>query len=314
MNQSGILRWTRDQILTFDWSRFESFDKLVIDPALQERLLQRAEIFLNGESELTSLQLPWRFGMYLYGPSGTGKTAASRAIARKLGWEHFTIPAHEILDSHFLERALSAAVSVGQRVVVLEDVDSLLAKIEPEIFFSLIDHAMERSAGILWIATTRHAENTPKTQLLRPGRFDEAIRMELPSAPLRRTLLAQMIEFPPETSEDPGILSEWVGLTEGNTFAHFEEMRQIIARMRMEKRNAEDVIEAIKSYIEDQVIAGDRLGGVSAEAEALQERVQHIDPRMLTAALSMTDIFRTVIEKSIGDAAEQAKSDFSSDN
>ena len=193
MWKSSLGRWTRDGILDFTWSPFESFDKLVLTPALREKLARRVQAFLMGEEEFHSLRLPWRYGIFFFGPSGCGKTAAGRAIARSLDWHHLTIPAHEILDSHLFERALSDAVSQSQRVIVLEDVDLMIRTMEPEVFFTLLDHAMERAEGTFWIANSRHPEETPKIQLLRPGRFDEAVRLEPPNLELRRELLQELV-------------------------------------------------------------------------------------------------------------------------
>jgi hypothetical protein len=84
----------------------------------------------------------------------------------------------KFLDSHHLERALGDAVAGKERVLVLEDVDQMVKVMEPHVFFKLMDLAMERSDGFFWIANSRHPEEAPKTQLLRPGRFDEAVRLE----------------------------------------------------------------------------------------------------------------------------------------
>jgi SpoVK/Ycf46/Vps4 family AAA+-type ATPase len=303
-----ISRWTRSGILNFSWTPYETFEKLVLTSNLHDRFAHIASHFLNGKTEFASLQLPWRYGVFLFGPSGAGKTAASRGLARALNWDHFSVPDHEILDAHLFERALYDAVSQSQRIIVLENVERILQRMEPENFFTLLDHSMERAEGTIWIATTRHAENIPKTQFLRPGRFDESIRMELPNNALRERLLRSLIGTLPENPEnldgsDPW--AEWIELTQGLTFSHFEELRQISARLKIERREPSEVQLALKSYIEDQLIAGDRLGGLSDETLELQQRVQQIDPRVLMAALDMTDVFRALMEKVIGDATQQ---------
>lgn len=302
MSKFGLSRWTRDGVLDFSWSPYESFEKLAFSPVLREKLLRRVEIFLQGEEEFHSFRLPWRYGIFFFGPSGCGKTAAGRAIAQSLNWHHFTIPAHQILDSHLFERALSDAISKKNRVIVLEDIDQMTRVMEPEVFFTLLDHTFERAEGTFWIANSRRAEDAPKIQLLRPGRFDEAIRLEPPHGELRKDLLNSFLD-----SLTPEKLAELVLETEGLTYSHFEELRQVIARHRMEKMDGEQVWQQLHSYIEDQAIAGDRWGGLSDSTEELNTRVKQVDARMLMAALDMTDIFRKLIEKVIGDAAEEAK-------
>lgn len=357
MSQSELLRWTRNGVLRFSWNKAESFEKLVLTPALREKILIRLDQFNKGEKHFHRLELPWRFGIYFFGASGSGKTAASRGIARHLEWDHFSIPAHEILDAHLFEHALSSAISQPKRVVVLEDVDLMIKRMEPEVFFTLLDHALERAEGSFWIATSRNSENTPKIQLIRPGRFDETIRFELPNLSLRREFFGQLLGIEP-TSVEPALieptsgepsspdqpnqydhhdqhnktngelsgqsdiqpelipstsgsnrqswLTEWSEMSEGMSFAHFEELRQIWVRLELEQRVNEEIYTAVRTYIEDQLIAGDRWGGISDQTQRLEERVRHIDSRVLMAALDMTDVFRALIEKTIGDAAAQA--------
>lgn len=310
----GLCRWTRDGIIGFAWTPFETPAKLALPAALRERLENAAARFKGGRDAYHSARLSWRRGAFFYGPSGSGKTAASRALARLLEWPHFTVPAHEILDSHLLERALADAISAPERVIVLEDVDLMIRRMEPEVFFTLLDHALERAEGTFWIATSRHPEDSPKTQLIRPGRFDESVRFDVPQAALRKEILMNdfLVPYFPALPESEGdgerILGELVEATDGLAFSHFEEMRQIAAQLRMEGREAE-FWGAARSYIQDQIIAGDRWGGLSDTTNEVNERVRHVDPRVLQAALDMTDVFRALMEKTIGDAAEKARAD-----
>jgi SpoVK/Ycf46/Vps4 family AAA+-type ATPase len=290
-----VNRWTRDGILGFSWTPHETVEKLAIPPSLKDRLVLTARTFGEGREAYHSVKLAWRRGMFFYGPTGTGKTAASRALAQALNWDHLTVPAHEILDSHLFERALAEAIAGSGRVIVLEDVDQIVRRMEPD--------------GTFWVATSRHPEDTPKTQLLRPGRFDESIRMDLPAPQLRKEILMNdfVVPFFPTLSEDEEkLLAELVEQTDGLSYSHFEEMRQIAARLKLEKREGE-FWQIVRGYIQDQIIAGDRWGGLSDQTTELNERVRHVDSRVLQAALDMSDVFRTLMEKVIGDAAEKTR-------
>jgi SpoVK/Ycf46/Vps4 family AAA+-type ATPase len=309
-----LLRWTRNGTLSFPWSDHETLERLALSTPVRERIERAASSFRDGRDHYQALQLTWRRGWFLYGASGTGKTAASRALARALGWNHLTLPAHEILDANTLEHALAFAVATPKQVITLEDVDLMVKRMEPEVFFSLLDHAMARGEGQFWIATSRHPESAPKTQLVRPGRFDESVRMELPGSGLRGELLMKdlLAPFHAPSESDPEersrLLSELVESSQGLSFAHFEELRQIAARLKVESRDSE-IWEQIRSHIQDQIIAGDRWGGASDATAEVEERVRLADPRVLQAALDMTDVFRALIEKTIGDAAERARHD-----
>lgn len=311
-----LLRWTRDGTLRLPWSPFETLDRLVLSPPLRDRLKRTVDQFLSGRDAYRAMKLPWRYGLFLFGAPGAGKSAAARGISRALGWNVFAISAHQILDAHLFERATTEAVTEHGRVIVLEDVDLFTRRMDPSDFFTILDHALERAEGTFWIATTRHPENTPKSQLVRPGRFDEAIKLDSPGPALRRDLLMNLLvpffslEAKGEASfaegADEKTLTELAEKTEGLSYAHFEELRQIIARAAISGNRAEIWL-SLESYISDQVIAGDRMGGISDMAHELEQRVAHVDPRVLMAALDMTDVFTRLMDKVIGDAAEEAK-------
>jgi SpoVK/Ycf46/Vps4 family AAA+-type ATPase len=307
----AISRWTRTGTLHFDWSEHETLEKLALNSGLRERVTSLTQKFAQGREAYNSLRLPWRKGLFFFGPSGAGKTAATRCIARALNWEHFSIPAHEILDSHLMESAFSSAIQSSGRVIVLEDIDRMVHSMEPEDFFAMLDHAMERAEGTLWIATTKHPELSPKTQLIRPGRFDESWRFDLPTPQLRKEILMNdfIVPFFSTLSQDEDqLLTELVEETQGLSFAHFEELRQIAAQMKLEDRLPDFWLSA-RSYIQDQIISGDRWGGQSDKTTETLDRAKAVDARILEAALDMTDVFKRLMEKVIGDASEKAKTD-----
>ena len=107
----SLYRWTRDGFLTFGWSQYETPEQLILHPELRETILNLTQQFQASADLFHSQRLLWRQGLLIFGPSGCGKSAVSRAIARILGWNHVSIPEHEILDSHQLEKALSQVVS-----------------------------------------------------------------------------------------------------------------------------------------------------------------------------------------------------------
>jgi SpoVK/Ycf46/Vps4 family AAA+-type ATPase len=354
---SGVYRWTRKGLLSFPWTPGETLERLVLTPAVRTRLVEEATRFGTGNAAFHSLRLPWRRGVFLFGDSGVGKTAASRGLARALDWAHLTLPAHEILNAHLLERALAELSRFTHAVLVLEDVERMISRMENEDFFSILDHAMERSDGLYWVATSRHPDLVPKMQLLRPGRFDFSLKLGVPSDGLRRELIrsqllpllvalprdpsvqALLAEIELELSPPPvvleGTLEAEASLPEGGIlatppaaprrelepgelelealarkterfdFAQFEELRALCAGLLLAGKESE-VWPEVMQYIQDQLISGDRLGGLSDETEQLRARVEAVDPRVLMAALDQTDVFKVLIEKVIGDAAERS--------
>jgi SpoVK/Ycf46/Vps4 family AAA+-type ATPase len=172
---------------------------------------------------------------------------------------------------------------------------------EPQDFFSILDHAWSRSQATLWIATTRHPDLVPKTQAVRPGRFEQLFRFDGPNLEVREQLLRNL----PLGISDEYTFRELLEMTETLNFAHFEEMRQICATLLLEQREME-MISTMRSYLQDQILTSDRTGGLSDLTTDTLQRTTEVDPRLLKSALSLTDIFTTLMNKTLSDAFQKA--------
>jgi SpoVK/Ycf46/Vps4 family AAA+-type ATPase len=227
------------------------------------------------------------------------------------------------LDAHFFARALAAAAAAPGRVAVIEDVDQILHRMEPEEFFGLLDFTLERNEGFVWFCTTRHPSKLPKSHLIRPGRMERMIRVDPPDASLRRALWIELLvphfssiersqeEGAAPAELDEATLADLVTKSEGLVQAHFEELRRVSARLRMEGRQMEFMTEA-ESFISDQVLTPDRSGGASDSSAELQTRLDQADARTLLAAMDMADVLKRVMKKVIADAFEDAQMRFAS--
>ncbi len=309
IQDSPLMRWTRSGWLTFAPPPFEDPSKLIYSPSHREKLANFATQFRNGREAYEALQLPWRRGILFAGPAGQGKTAATRAIAHFLGPNapHWTIPAHEILNASTWEYALSDCLDLSDhwpapRVIILDDIDTVIGKMEPFEFFSILDHALARSEGSIWIATTRHADLLPKTQAIRPGRFEQVLRFDGPNIELREQLLRNLpLGIPDENS-----FRDLLELTEGLTFAHFEELRQICATLLLENREYE-MVSTVRVFLQDQLITGDRNGKPSDLTLETRQRIDQVDARVLKAALELTDVLTGLMDKTLAEAFERSR-------
>ena len=300
-------QWSRHGWLPFPPPRHEDPARLIYDAPLRATLERLARLFRDGRENFEALRLPWRSGLLLSGPAGQGKTAATRALALFMGktTPYITVDSSEITGAGALQKALSDLLTFQQtlpapRIVVLDQIDQMIARMETQEFFSLLDHALARSEGTLWVGTTRHAELLPKTQSIRPGRFDRSLRFEGPSLELREVLLRNL----PLGLSDENSFRELLELSEGLTYAHFEELRQICAGLLLEGREHE-IPDAVRSHMRDQLISGDREGGVSDSTSEVNRRVTEVDPRVLRAALDMTDVIEALMEKTLDAAFEK---------
>ena len=303
-----VVQWTRTGLVQKNWGSYESFEALVFSSGLAAQIQKLALGLLSAQEICAKARVPWRRGAFVWGPAGGGKTAVTRAAALLLGWRHITILGAEILDVHHLTRALNESSATSHAVIVIENIDQILQRIDPSVFLDIFDDVSNRREGIFWVATTRRPEDVPKIQLVRPGRFDDSLRVAYPNAETKRKYYETYIEpIMTDLGIDPALAKqEHLSVLETNdqlSFAHLEEMRSLLVRVLMDGDSAK-VSQELSTYCQEQVIGFNRWGGRTDQALELEERVRHTDPRHLLSALEVTDAFKRVIELTVGSAAE----------
>ena len=309
--------WSRAGEFELPWGPYDTFESLAFSPALRDKLCRLSMGLAGGKGVCKQMKTPWRYGCYLFGPAGVGKSAAGRAVALLLGWNHIEISDREILDAHHLSRALASVTHRLPAVVTIENIDEILKRVDSRDFFAAFDDISSRLDGVFWLTTSRHSEVVPKNLLVRPGRFDEALRLNLPTNEVRAEYFSNYLRdaFLDGESGDADMkaaqvsekLRELVSLSENFTFAHLHEMRQL-AVSRMVHPTEELQSEALLAYCRDQAINAERWSGRSDSKldQDVDERLALMDPRLVLAALQVTDVFKKIIEVSMT-AEEEAK-------
>ncbi len=133
-------------------------------------------------------------GILLYGPSGTGKTLLTRAIAFQTDAHIITISGPEIMSKYYgqtaqnLRNTFDEAKKNAPSIIVIDEIDSIAstkesinATVENRMIsqlLSLLDGFYDRG-GIIVIGLTNKLELL-EPALLSPGRFDTIIEFTLP--------------------------------------------------------------------------------------------------------------------------------------
>ena len=139
-------------------------------------------------------------GVLFHGPSGTGKTAAARALAMEAGWAFLSVAGPDLLaDRKALDRLLSEAKDLRPTIVFIDEADDVLRNRQfssaPDLcnkLLVLMDGTEDRVKDVVVIAATNHPEQIDPA-LLRSGRFTEKVEFA-----------------PPPASEVPRFLSGWI--------------------------------------------------------------------------------------------------------
>ena len=171
--------------------------------------LKRKEWFLERN-------LPWKRGVLLYGPAGTGKSSLAKAIAQQFGLplNHFYL---STMDDDDFKRAWGNSVTNSPCIILLEDFDNVFNKRNPVNkeqnlnFVTLLNtiSGVQDSSGVLLIITTNHIENiddaigvyTDKNTSSRPGRIDRIVYLgEMDEMP-RKKLINKILKDWPELAD-----------------------------------------------------------------------------------------------------------------
>jgi hypothetical protein len=166
-----------------------------------------------------------RRGVLLYGPPGNGKTSLIRWIGASLPEvAAISLKPWESFNTNDLSSVLAQWTSQAPAILVLEDLDWLLEKVNVSTFLNQLDGLGTPAAGggLLLIATTNHPEKLDPAVNNRPGRFDACIELPCPDAALRQRFLSRHLpDLPAE------LAAKVVAGSDGFSFAHLQELLRL---------------------------------------------------------------------------------------
>jgi hypothetical protein len=144
--------------------------------------------FINSRDWYKQHGIPYRTGILLEGPPGTGKTSTALALCSLYGATLYTLNLSGHTDS-----SLNHIMSIvqGKAIILIEDIDAFTltqerggseteSSISKQLTLSGLLNAIDGvtgSGGRILIATTNHIEKLDKA-LIRPGRFEMILKID----------------------------------------------------------------------------------------------------------------------------------------
>lgn len=164
----------------------KSLRELVFQPATREAMDLIARRLVDAHRiELLGGTIP--SGILFYGPSGTGKTAAARALAKEAGWAFLSVAGPDLLaDRGKLQKLYAEAKDIRPTLIFIDEADDVLRNRQysasPEIcnkLLVLMDGTDEKVKDVVFVAATNHPDQIDPA-LLRAGRFTEKVEFSTP--------------------------------------------------------------------------------------------------------------------------------------
>lgn len=241
---------------------------------LEEAKVEMKEIvdFLKDPTAFTKLGAKIPKGVIIVGAPGTGKTLLVKAVANEAQVPFFSISGSEFVEM-FVGVGASRVRDLFQRakektpcIVFIDEIDAVGRSRGKNTFYQGANDERESTlnqlltemdgfdtnSGVMVLAATNRADMLDPA-LLRPGRFDRHIYLELPNLVERKAIF--QVHIKPLITDDTVDINFLAAQTPGSSGADIanicNEAALIAARRKKEKVSRPDFMEAI-----DRIIAG----------------------------------------------------------
>ena len=241
--------------------RFE--DVAGIGEAKQE--LQEVVSFLKAPERFTSIGARIPKGVLLIGPPGTGKTLLARAIAGEAGVPFFSMAASEFVElfvgvgASRVRDLFRKAKAKAPCIIFIDEIDAVGRQRGAGIgggndereqtlnqLLTEMDGFEDNSGVILLAATNR--PDVLDTALMRPGRFDRRITVDLPDRRGREEILAVHARTRP--LDEAVSLAVWASRTPGFSGADLANLLNEAAILTARRQRASVDDQAISDALE----------------------------------------------------------------
>src|SRR3954469_5951151 len=211
------------------------FDDVGGMDALKQEVRDTVGLMLEHPDHAERYGIEWN-GILLHGPPGVGKTYFAQAIAGEYGLNFIHVSTGDLISSmqggsaRNIDKAFETAIQNLPCLLFFDEFDSVAQRRDSSpdqesrrtvngLLTALEGSRDERQ--LLVMAATNSVEHLDPA-VVRPGRFDRHIRIDLPDAEARRAIFAAELDDRPAAADID--LDELVRRTEGMTPASIEKV------------------------------------------------------------------------------------------
>lgn len=202
------------------------------------RVMEEISKFWGLKEKFAEHKMPYKRGLLLYGPPGSGKTSTLRVAMEDVMQRDGIVIEYDYPRSFLEGYKIVRQIHPDKPIVALmEDLDSKLSYGETELL-QMLDGVHDLN-NIVFVATTNYPEKLGSRIFNRPSRFDKKFKIGMPSAEARKTYLAHK-----GIEED---IDRWVDDTDGMSIAHLAELYTAVKVFEEDYDQAIKVVKSMES-------------------------------------------------------------------
>ena len=326
------------------------FDDVAGEDEAKENLTEIVN-YLHDPSKYQEIGASMPKGVLLVGPPGTGKTMLAKAVAGEANVPFFSMSGSEFVEMFVgmgaskVRDLFKQAKEKAPCIVFIDEIDAIGKKRDGQIggndereqtlnqLLTEMD-GFDGRKGVVILAATNRPESLDKA-LLRPGRFDRRIQMELPDLEGRKAILEVHLKKIRHEAIDMDLVARATVGSSGAELANIVNEAALRAvRMKRNKVTTNDLEESVETVIagaqkkgkvistdEKRIIAYHEIGHAMVAAMQTHSAPVHkitIIPRTSGALgytmqvdsgeqvlLSKEDLFNRIVTYTGGRAAEE---------
>jgi transitional endoplasmic reticulum ATPase len=228
-------------------------DKLIFSADIAEQVQTTVYTPLLKQDLCKSLNVPFKRGVCLMGPYGTGKTLAMY-VAAKYAMQH-GVTSVIVEDARYLSHAMRFARQYAPALVICEDIDRVTRERDDtcDDIMDALDGAEAKDKEVMVLFTSNDGESIHEA-MRRPGRIDTFIKVLPPDAHAVDRLLRMYGKGRIATGED---LSEVCLMLQGQIPA---VIREVVERAKLAAiARATTVEDASELWAEDLAVSARRM-------------------------------------------------------